>query len=536
MAGFGVRSALRSKVLSPRFQAVLLALALGFVLTTPAKAVDFGHDVSWPQCPGGLPMPPSDTSFVVVGLTNGLAFTENPCLAWQYQWVRDLGIRGQAYAMATFPTAEQYETYGDDGPWPAATRADRLRNVGYAEGQAALASLATVGWEPERIWVDVEPRPAQPWPTATTTQRLENRYVINGLLRALTDAGYANGIYSYRSAWQAITDSWQLPSVPVWSPAGRLDFASEASDLCVSPSFSGGTVHLAQWTDGTYDYDMTCIGVYQAHVAIDGWMPSVYDGATAGTTGLARQMEALRLSVAGDRLAGDILWRGHVQNIGWQPWTTSSSPIGTTGRGLRLEAFELRLTGDLAASYSIRYRAHVQSIGWQPYTLDGGTAGTVGRALRMEAVSIELIPKVTPAFSVIYGAHVQGIGWMADVSDGNVAGTTGQALRLEALRLDPATTGPSGEIQWRGHVQTIGWQPWTSSDSIIGTTGRSLRLEAFEILLTGEMAERYTIHYRAHVQDVGWQPWVADGRTAGTTGLAKRVEAVQILLAPRTGG
>lgn len=535
MAGSGSsRHSHRPRAPLARLMSLLLALALGWCLAAPARAVDLGHDVSWPQCPGGLPMPPTDTSFVVVGLTNGLAFTENPCLAWQYQWARDRGIRTQAYAMATFPTAAQYDTYGDDGPWPATTRADRLRNVGYAEARAALASLQRVGWRPERIWVDVEPRPAQPWPTATTTQRLENRYVISGLMQALADAGHRHGVYSSRSAWQDITGSWPLPDVPVWSPAGRLDVASEASDLCVNPSFSGGTVHLAQWTDGTYDYDMTCLGVYQAHVEAAGWMPSVYDGGTAGTTGLARRLESLRLSVAGGAVSGDILWRGHVQGIGWQPWTTSASPIGTTGRGLRLEAFELRLTGDLAARYSIRYRGHVQGIGWQPYTFDGGTAGTVGRALRMEAVTIELVPKAPPALTVVYGAHVQGVGWMPAVADGNVAGTTGRALRLEALRLDPSTTGSSGDIRWRGHVESIGWQPWTASDTMIGTTGRALRLEAFQIQLTGDMATRYTIHYRAHVQGVGWQAWVHDGATAGTTGLSQRVEAVQILLAPRT--
>jgi uncharacterized protein YjdB len=480
-------------------------------------------------------MPPADTGFVVVGLTRGLAFTENPCLAGQFQWVLDHGVRAQAYAMATFPTGTQYEAYGDDGPYPTSTRPDRLRNVGYAEGLAALASLGKVGWRPERIWVDVEPRPQQPWPSSSPAERQENRYVIAGLLAALADAGYPHGVYSYAGAWEAITGSWQLADVPVWSPAGRLDYASEASDLCVNPSFSGGTVHIAQWTDRTYDYDMTCSGVYQAHVATIGWQPSVADGAIAGTTGRSLPLESLRLSVAGDRLPGDILWRGHVQDIGWQPWTTSASPIGTTGLGLRLEGFELRLTGDLASKYSIRYRAHVQNLGWQPYRMDGATAGTVGQGLRVEAVTIELVPKVAPAFTAVYAAHVQDLGWMANVSDGTVAGTTGLALRVEALRLNVASMSYGGDILWRGHVQDVGWQPWTSSANPIGTIGQGLRLEAFEIRLTGELANHYSIYYRAHVQDLGWQSWVADGGTAGTTGVGKRIEAVQILLAPKAG-
>lgn len=250
---------------------VLLGLGLGLgaaMLAPPASAAtEYGHDISWPQCPNGKPMPPSTTDFVIIGLTNGLAFTRNPCLASQIRWARDNDIRAQAYTMATFPTPAQIDSHRDDGPWPSASRADQLRNVGYAEGRAAVASLSAVGWRPGVVWVDVEPRLNQPWPSDTSVQRLENRYVIAGLLRALHDAGYGYGLYSYQSAWQAITDSWQLSGVPVWSPAGILDHPTEASDLCLNPSFSGGPVYLAQWTDGTFDFNMTCNSVSFADFA-----------------------------------------------------------------------------------------------------------------------------------------------------------------------------------------------------------------------------------------------------------------------------
>ena len=108
---------------SPRQRARLvrtlaaLTLVLGLApLTSPASraATLSGHDVSWPQCPiavggYGLPMPPTSTQFVVVGLTKGLPFTENPCLASQVQWVQDHGKPTQAYTMAGFPTAAQLD-------------------------------------------------------------------------------------------------------------------------------------------------------------------------------------------------------------------------------------------------------------------------------------------------------------------------------------------------------------------------------------------------------------------------------------------
>ena len=180
---------------------VVLVAAVGSVLpaATAHAVTDYGYDISWPQCPNGQPMPPADTSFVIIGLTRGLAFTENPCLQTHANWAGANKIPAQAYAMATFPTTAQLTTYGGSGPWPSANRADQLRNVGYAEGRAAVASLNKVGWNPGVVWIDVEPRPAQPWPSSTSAQKLENRYVITGLMRALDEAGYEwLGLVYYR--------------------------------------------------------------------------------------------------------------------------------------------------------------------------------------------------------------------------------------------------------------------------------------------------------------------------------------------------
>lgn len=254
----------------------VLTLALAAILTVipdargmKAAAADtlFGHDVSWPQCSsaqGGydLPMPPTDSDFMIIGLSKGLAFTENPCLASQVSYAGTHGIPAHGYAMATFPTAAQLSTYRAAGPFASSTRAGQLSNVGYAEAQYALASLKRIGWSPEVVWVDVEPRPAQPWPGATAAARVENRYVTEGLVRGLRDAGVGYGFYSYTSGWQEITDSWNVPGVPVWATAGRLDYPEEALDRCTQASFSGGAVYVSQWTDGTRDYNRTC-GSYQ---------------------------------------------------------------------------------------------------------------------------------------------------------------------------------------------------------------------------------------------------------------------------------
>jgi hypothetical protein len=121
--------------------ATAFALALAPLVpgAQPARAATlYGHDISWPQCPEavggyGLPMPPTSTQFVIIGLTKGLPFTENPCLADQVSWATSRGKPTHGYAMAAFPTAAQLTAYRAAGPWSSSTRAGQLSNVGHVD-------------------------------------------------------------------------------------------------------------------------------------------------------------------------------------------------------------------------------------------------------------------------------------------------------------------------------------------------------------------------------------------------------------------
>lgn len=255
-----VRGRLRRLALVPLAAIGLAAGLVGFVAPQEAQAATLvGYDLSWPQCPSRLP--PTSTRFVVIGLTNGRPFTRNPCVARQASWAAAHGVPTHAYAMAAFPTTAQLTAYGGSGPWSSATRAGRLSNVGYAEAAQAAATIRSVpGWAPRMVWIDVEPRTVQPWPSTTTAQRRENRYVLEGLMRGLRATAHSYGLYSNSSGWRAITGSWYLPGVPVWATAGPVS-AAVAAAKCTSPSFSGGRVYLAQWWDATWDHDRTC-GTY----------------------------------------------------------------------------------------------------------------------------------------------------------------------------------------------------------------------------------------------------------------------------------
>src|SRR5262245_16463281 len=53
----------------------------------PYPAGSVGYAVSWPQCGAVLPEAPYD--FGIVGITDGQAFTRNPCFAELYRWAED---------------------------------------------------------------------------------------------------------------------------------------------------------------------------------------------------------------------------------------------------------------------------------------------------------------------------------------------------------------------------------------------------------------------------------------------------------------
>jgi hypothetical protein len=224
-----------------------------------------GYDISWPQCPGAgaQPMPPTNARFVIIGLTHGQAFTDNPCVADQFAWAAANDIPRAAYTWATYPTPAQLTAHGaTGGPWRGSTDAARLRNAGYAGGKDAVATLTSLGLTPKpTVWVDVEKRSgdsAEPWKlTLTRADQQRNRFVIEGTLRALEDSGYAVGLYSVTSHWQEITGGWWLPGVPTW--VAKSDQAT-ATAACTQTSWSSGKTLMTQWTDGSFDYDIPCAG------------------------------------------------------------------------------------------------------------------------------------------------------------------------------------------------------------------------------------------------------------------------------------
>ena len=70
--------------------------------------------------------------------------------------------------------------------------------------------------------------------------------------------------------------------------------------------------------------------VYQAHVANEGWLENATNGATAGTTGKGRALQAINISLSGIADGSNVSAKTHVSGIGWQDWCDGSY-AGTVG-------------------------------------------------------------------------------------------------------------------------------------------------------------------------------------------------------------
>ena len=134
---------------------------------------------------------------------------------------------------------------------------------------------------------------------------------------------------------------------------------------------------------------------YRTHVQTYGWKGWVSNGATGGTTGEGKRMEAIQIKVSG--VSGGIQYRAHVQTYGWQNWVSNGATAGTTGQSKRMEAIQIKLTGAIAQSYDIYYRSHVQTIGWTNWAKNGAVCGSTGIGKRMEALQIKLVAKTSTA-------------------------------------------------------------------------------------------------------------------------------------------
>lgn len=366
--------------------------------------------------------------------------------------------------------------------------------------------------------------------------------VSSGLSSRADDSGLKNESSSSRTPEaSSVVDSEnsQSSSEPVSSGTNSTSLSASAGMPSAEISSSTEAKQAATTVDVSY----------KTHVQTFGWQDWAANGASAGTTGLAKRLEAIQIKTSAPASQGGIRYRTHVQTYGWLDWVSDGASSGTTGEAKRLEAIQIELTGALATQYDVYYRVHAQTFGWLDWACNGASAGSAGYAKRLEAIQIVLVPKggkapgstaapykeLPPAVS--YQSYLSG-AWQNSVLDNAVSGTVGQAKQIEGIKIslqDKAVSFAGSSIQYRTYLQTYAWQDWTSNGGTSGKPGSGKRVEAVQIKLTGSIASSYDVYYRVHSQTFGWLDWACNGATSGTTDYAKPIEAVQAVLVKKGG-
>ncbi|NMI00098.1 hypothetical protein [Pseudonocardia acidicola] len=236
---------------------------------SPAPAKALGYDVSYPQC--GKPLP-TGGSFGIVGVTGGLAFSKNPCLATQYRWATRMPNSAAVYVNTGNPAPASNHYWPASGSHdPALCKDNRSTtdpgcayDYGWHAAADAVATATSVAPATLRLtwWLDVETAPN--WHGDGPSNAAD----LQGALDYLRGHGVPTvGLYSTGYRWQAITGGYTassagrykaawapefapqqpMESVPLWIATGG--DAAAASAACPT-TFTGAPAWLAQYRDG----------------------------------------------------------------------------------------------------------------------------------------------------------------------------------------------------------------------------------------------------------------------------------------------
>lgn len=138
---------------------------------------------------------------------------------------------------------------------------------------------------------------------------------------------------------------------------------------------------------------------YRAHVADYGWLPAVRDGQVAGTVGLGKRLEAIKIAPP-EGLVLNV--RIHIQDKGWITYpgikagessgegSSANDPIiGTVGESLRAEAILVDVESNTTGKH-LRYQVHVADYGWTGWVPEDTATGSVGMGKAIEAIQFVL--------------------------------------------------------------------------------------------------------------------------------------------------
>ncbi len=296
----------------------------------------------------------------------------------------------------------------------------------------------------------------------------------------------------------------------------------------------------------------------RGHVQNVGWQS--WKSGSAGTTGKSRRLEAIQIRLKGEVAEQyDVYYRVHCADFGWLAWTKNGASAGSAGFGKAIQAIQVKLvkkgaqgpstsgvafkgvadyvTGsaktingsaakvaasggittigsesggvlrsisasvsNMSADGSLQYRAIRQFAGEQASWLsDGAAIDNQNDGLQIKAIAFRLSGDLSQKFDVWYRAHDSSRGWLGWAKNGDFAGVSSGSGGVNAVQVvlvrhgantpgnaagsyvDNASSSP--RLLGQVHIANSGWLSTcvAGSDIVLGSTGKSLSLQAIRM-------------------------------------------------------
>jgi hypothetical protein len=203
-------------------------------------------DVSWPNCDKTIN--PGSTQQGIVGVSGGLDFKLNPCLATESQWFTHYGL----YVNTGYSGIAAVKKYNSE---PISCANDNYLCIAYDYGYQAtkydINYAASLGLASPLWSLDVEIN------NSWSNNMLINRASLQGTIDAINQLTFRPTIviYSTVSQWVAIAGNWR-PAYGAWLGTG-LTRLTAAKNACHDSSFTGRAIWLTQYTS-YLDEDYIC--------------------------------------------------------------------------------------------------------------------------------------------------------------------------------------------------------------------------------------------------------------------------------------